>query len=193
MPPKEETSAVKVTIKTEEEKTASLKGSLRTDQGHLTRKLNTIRAILQGTDDRGSGLDTARELKKLLSKEKEYREKTEFTYIQLNGLDQDKEQEFQDSMNRDAATMDELVAPTLRVLGSATESASVQKVPAITATPNTALKPFTLKRDDMPVTMRARIDQYEAYQDLKFGLPSLGNLTKAIQKVIQDDHGWTHM
>ncbi len=53
-------------------------------------------------------------------------------------------------MDRDAAIIDELVAVTLKVVASSTEPASVQQsVPAIKAKPNSALKPFTLKRDDM--------------------------------------------
>ncbi len=67
-------------------------------------------------------------------------------------------------MNRDAVTIDELVEVTLIALESATATASFQQVPAMPkAKPNTALKPTMLKRDDMPVTMRAWIEQYVAY------------------------------
>ncbi len=72
--------------------------------------------------------------------------------------------EFQDSMNRDATTIDELVAVTLKVLEASAEPASLQQVPAIKAKPNTALKPFMLKHNDMPVTMQAWIDQCETYR-----------------------------
>ena len=93
-----------------------------------------------------------------MSKVEEYREKIDSLYIQLMGLDQDREAEFQASMDRDAATIDKLVAVTLIALESAVPAvapASSQQVPAIPrAKSNTALKPTMLKRDDMPVTMR---------------------------------------
>ncbi len=165
MPPKEEAAAaVKVVTKTKEERIATISGSLRTYKGHLTRNPNTLRAILKGLDDRGPGPSPVQELTRLMSKIDEYREKSDALYIQLMGLDQDREAEFQASMDRDAATIDELIAVTLIVLESATTPASFQTVPAIPrAKPNTALNPNVLKRDDLPITMRAWIEQYEAY------------------------------
>ncbi len=51
-----------------------------------------------------------------MSKIEEYREKVHALYIQLMGLDQDREAEFQAGMDKDAATIDELVAVTLIAL-----------------------------------------------------------------------------
>ncbi len=155
MPLKEEAAAVKVTTKTKEERIATVYGSLRTYMGHLTRNLNTLRTILKGLDDRGPGTSTVQELTRLMSKVEEYREKIDSPYMQLMGLDQDRDAEFQASMDRDATTIDELVAVTLIALESAVPavaSASSQQVPATPrAKPNTALKPTMVKRDDMPV------------------------------------------
>ncbi len=74
--------------------------------------------------------------------------------MQLMGLDQ--EAEFRSSMDRDAATIDGLVAVTLIALESAVVPASFQPIPAMPrAKPNTALKPNVLKRDDLRIKLRA--------------------------------------
>ena len=78
--------------------------------------------------------------------------------MQLMGLDQGWEQEYQYAMNKDAAIIDGVVARAISLLGPTLEAA-----PATKAKPNAALKASTLKRDDMPMTMRVGIDQYEAY------------------------------
>ncbi len=107
MPPKEEAAAVKVITKTKEKRIATVSGSLRTYKGHLTRNLNTLRTILKGLDDRGPGASTVQELTKLMNKVEEYSEKIDSLYMQLMGLDQDREAEFWASMDRHAATIDE--------------------------------------------------------------------------------------
>ncbi len=160
-------AAVKVITKTKEERIATASGSLRTYKGNLTRNLNTLRTTLKGLDDRGPGASTVQELTRLMSKVEEYIEKIDSQYMQLMGLDQDREAQFQASMDRDAATIDELVAVMLIALESAVPPvapASSQQLPATPrAKPNTVLKPTMLQRDDMPVTMRVWIEQYEAY------------------------------
>ena len=92
------------------------------------------------------------ELNRSLDKINELRDKVDSLYTELMGLDQDST--YQDNMMRDADTVDKVIAEVLSVLGSIRPAAMTTSADHTSATkpkPNSALKPFTLKRDDTPV------------------------------------------
>ena len=178
MPPKEEkndpskvgrkTAAVSAAPVAPADSTATkLSGSLRAYKGHLTRHLGTAKTLVKEIEGRDPSEVSARainELNRSLDKINELRDKVDSLYTELMGLDQDST--YQDNMMRDADTVDKVIAEVLSVLGSIRPAAMTTSADHTSATkpkPNSALKPFTLKRDDTPVVMRGWLEQYEAY------------------------------